>query len=117
MAARVNLKADQGATWNETAWEVQWQDADSQPIDVSAYTGRLQIRTHHAAEAALLDIATENGTLVLTADGRIYPQVSQLVTDQLPPGEWVYDLELTSPEQVVTRLIEGTFEITPQVTR
>jgi len=32
-------------------------------------------------------------------------------------GRHVYDLELTSPGNVVTRIIEGNFIIIPEVTR
>jgi hypothetical protein len=32
-------------------------------------------------------------------------------------GRWVYDIELTSSGGEVTRILEGRFIVTPQVTR
>jgi hypothetical protein len=44
--------------------------------------------------------------------------VSAATTTGLPQGSYVYDIELTSPAPAseVTRLLEGQFIVTPQVT-
>jgi hypothetical protein len=39
------------------------------------------------------------------------------VTSQIPAGTFVYDLELESSGGEVNRIIEGSFIVTPEVTR
>jgi hypothetical protein len=48
------------------------------------------------------------GTIVVTIDADY--------TSKLTSGNYVYDLELTSSSNVVTRLLEGQFTVTPEVT-
>lgn len=48
------------------------------------------------------------GTVVITIDAGY--------TSKLTSGNYVYDLELTSSSNVVTRLLEGQFTVTPEVT-
>jgi hypothetical protein len=49
--------------------------------------------------------------------GTINILISASVTSEFPTGTHVYDLEIISPSNFVDRLIEGTFNVTPEVTR
>jgi hypothetical protein len=49
--------------------------------------------------------------------GTIDILISASVTSAFPTGVHVYDLEIVSPSNIVDRLIEGTFNVTPEVTR
>ena len=43
--------------------------------------------------------------------------IAASTTSNFPAGNHVYDLEIISPSNIVDRLIEGTFNVTPEVTR
>jgi hypothetical protein len=49
--------------------------------------------------------------------GTIDILISASVTSGFPTGTHVYDLEIISPSNIVDRLVEGTFNVTPEVTR
>lgn len=57
---------------------------------------------------AAITLGGAAGTIVITIDADY--------TSKLNDGSYVYDLELTSSSNVVTRLLEGQFVVTPEVT-
>jgi hypothetical protein len=49
--------------------------------------------------------------------GTILITVAAAYTESLPAATYVYDLELTSSDSTVTRILEGQFVVTPEVTQ
>jgi hypothetical protein len=53
----------------------------------------------------------------MTSLGRVSVTVPAATMSDVPAGRWVYDIELTSSGDEVTRILEGRFIVSPQVTQ
>lgn len=115
MAGRYNIIIEQGATFSRV---LTWRDAQGALIDLSGYTARMQARAGHTAQSVLVSLTTENGRIALGgAAGTVTLTIAAADTALLPSGSYVYDLELVSAGGVVTRLLEGCCQVSPEVTR
>lgn len=118
------LEIQQGATFRCT---VEWREANGTPITMAGRSARMHFRRRVADEAPLLSLtsAALGGLTIHPAGaiGDLAVYISATATTTLPaikvekPGVW--DIELFDPNDVteVTRLAEGTFIVTPEVTR
>ena len=98
---------------------ITYQDASKQPIDLTGYTARLQIRAKVSSTEFALEL-TEASGLTLggpagTIDIALTPTQTETDLAELKAG--VYDLELTSPAGIVTTIIGGSVTLADQVTR
>ena len=108
------ITAEQGATFTRT---IVWNDADGDPVDLTGYVVRMQVREDYFSSVASLTLTTENGRITFgDATGSIVLNVSATDMALLQANSYVYDLELEIGG-VVTRLIQGTFTINAEVTR
>lgn len=115
MADAYNTVIDQGATWQLV---VEYLDSNNNPVNITNYSAALQLRTSPLAKTAALTLTTQNGGLTIQGNlGKVSITATATQTTALAPQRYVYDLEITSPSQVVTRLLEGTIQVSPQVTR
>ena len=89
---------------------------DEVATDLTTYTARMQVREKHSSTAVIAELTTENGGIVLGDSGEINLVLSATDTAAIIAKEYVYDLELVNGE-VVTRIVEGAFLVTPEVTR
>ena len=87
-------------------------DENGDPVDLTGYTGAAQMRKHYTSSAQ-----TAFSVSVAGANGAVTMSINSAVTNLLTSGRYVYDCELKSSSNVVSRIIEGTVTITPQVTR
>jgi hypothetical protein len=109
----VNFVCPQGSTFRRTlAYTL-----DDLPIDLSGYSSRLQVREAYYSANPVVSLTSGNGISIDGPDGLIDILISASVTSAFPTGIHVYDLEIISPSNIVDRLIEGTFNVTPEVTR
>ena len=109
MATKINLVIDQGSTFYTTLSLV---DDNGDPVDLTNYTGAAQIRKHYSSSTATsfeVTVDEEGGTVSLA--------LSANTSSNLVAGRYVYDVELTDPSDVVSRIFEGIVTVTPQVTR
>jgi hypothetical protein len=115
-AGLYNMVCEQGATFQRS---FRWVDADEQPILLTGWSARMQVRTSYKAAEPLVSLDSDAlGGIVLTpAEGGIYLELDAAATAELPAKQGVYDLEMVSPTGEVTRLLQGTFTITPEATR
>ena len=114
MAARHNILIEQGATF---LLNLIWKDSEGDPIDLSGYTARMQVRRKVTSPDTLLSLTTENGGITLGgAAGTISVVAQAHQTDDISEKIGVYDLELVT-NGTVYRLIEGCVTISPEVTR
>lgn len=111
MAGSYNIVIEQGATWNFN-FRVE---TDGVGWNLTDYTARMQVRESTASTTKLLDLPVD-GTINLTSTGHVSINVSADTTADLPAGRWVYDFELESVGGEVTRLLEGRFIVSPEVT-
>jgi hypothetical protein len=109
----VNFVCPQGSTFRRTLT----YSLDNVPIDLSGYSSRLQVRQAYYSEDPIISLVSGSGITVGGSAGTIDILISASVTSNFPTGTHVYDLEIVSPSNVVDRLIEGTFNVTPEVTR
>lgn len=114
-AGTYHIICEQGATFTR---ELTWSDENDQPINLTGYTARMQVRQSVKSTAVVLELTTTNGRVVLyPASGKIVLSLTATETAALPAKSCVYDLELVSAGGVVTRLVEGSFTVRPEVTR
>ena len=111
-AANYDILIEQGATYRQ---DFVWKDSAGDPIDLSTYTARMQVRKLKTEEL-LLNLAEGTG-ITLGNDGSIEVEVSATVTETLPVVCGRYDLELEDSNGIVTRLLQGDVTISAEVTR
>jgi hypothetical protein len=109
----VNFVCPQGATFRRTlTWKI-----GHNPINITGYSARMQVRETHESSNVLISLTSNSGITLGGSAGTIALYISNTETSNIRAGLYVYDLELISPNTDVTRLIEGKFDVTPEVTR
>lgn len=92
--------------------------AYNQPVNLTGYTARAQLRASPTAEELLLSLTNENGGVVLdVATSTITLVISATATEALDWSAAVYDLELVSAGGQVTPLARGAVRVTKEITR
>ena len=124
-AGRYSFVIEQGSTLN---LELQYKDSNGKPINLTGYSGRMQVRPSVGSETVYLTLSSSlnadgtglnfsgsSGTNPPTS-GSIAIYISAPSSSTLTFDTAVYDLELTSGP-VVTRLLEGQIKLSKEVTR
>jgi hypothetical protein len=83
--------------------------------DLTSYTAKLQARTQYGAPTAFVTLTNSSG--ITLGNGSFSWTFTNAQTNTFPLGRWVYDFEITSGGGQVTRLIQGSVTVTPQVTQ
>ena len=110
MAAFTELLIEQGATFSTT---VKVEDTAGAAINLFGYSASSQMRKSYYATSNTIITSTITGN----ANGQITLSMTAANTANLTPGRQVFDLLITSPTQVKTRVVEGVIVISPGVTR
>lgn len=114
-ATYYDILIEKGATFKLS---VVWKDGSGDPVDLTSYTARMQVRQYAQAPTAALSLTTENGGITLGGTaGTIDLYIDDLATDAITIPKGVYDLELEDASGDVTRLLQGDVEIDVSVTR
>lgn len=87
-------------------------------VDLSTYTAKLQVRQDYTSPV-LIELNSSDGTIVLDSSS---PNITLIFiaskTENMTVFEdMIYDLEIISSTGDVTRVLEGTFSISRQVTQ
>jgi len=109
MSGKYNIVAEQGATFNLN-FRVE---TDGTPWNLTGYTFAMQVRRSASATTTLLNLTSAT----MTSVGHVSATVSATTMAGVPAGRWVYDIELTSSGGQVTRILEGRFIVTAEVTQ
>lgn len=110
---KYNMVCPQGSTFNK----MLTYSIDGTPVHLDGYTARMQVREKYTSTSAQVTLTTENDGIILEGLlGEITLNISASATSALAAKDYVYDLELVN-NGVVTRLIEGKFIVTPEVTK
>ncbi len=110
MAAFTELLIEQGATFSTT---VNVEDTAGAAINLFGYSASSQMRKSYYATSNTIITSTITGN----ANGEITLSMTAANTANLTPGRQVFDLLITSPTGVKTRVVEGVIVISPGVTR
>lgn len=88
-------------------------------VNLSGYSARMQVREKYESPAFITSLTSNNGGILLASAsaGIIDIYISASATSAFVPKDYVWDIELVSPSNIVTRLLEGKFIVTPEVTR
>ena len=106
----MELLIEQGSTFSTT---VNVEDTVGTAINLFGYSASSQMRKSFYAASNTIITSTITGN----ANGEITLSMTAANTAALTPGRQVFDLIITSPTNVVTRVIEGVIVISPGVTR
>jgi hypothetical protein len=109
MSIKANIVIDQGADYEVT---IDITDDNGDIVVLTGYTGAAQMRKHYTSTTAYsfgVNISPLVGTVTLS--------MSAATSANIASGRYVWDCELTSSANVVTRIVEGIVTVTPQVTR
>lgn len=114
-AASYDFVIEQGATLLKP---IIWKDSAGVAINLTGYTAKMQVRQSTASTDVLLEMSTANNRITLTpGTGTITLVFSATLTAGITWSRGKYDLELTSPDGTVTRLIEGQISVSKEITR
>jgi hypothetical protein len=109
VALKANIVIDQGTDFS-TSINVTNDDGDI--VDLTGYTAAAQMRKHYTSSNS-----HNFTTSISAAQGIVTISMTANTTAAITAGRYVYDCELTSSSNAVTRLVEGIVTVTPQVTR
>lgn len=126
-AGRYSFTIEQGATLD---FELAYKDSSNNPIDLTGYQGRMQIRPSVGSDTVYTTLSSsldDDGTglnfsgsdgLNPPTSGTIGIFISAASSSLLDFNEAVYDLELATGSQypIVTRLLEGQVRLSKNVT-
>ena len=125
-AGKYSFVLEQGATTN---FEIQYKDANGSAIDLSGYSGKMQIKSDYAdnnpttyitlssslnADGTGLNFSGSNGSTP-TQSGSIGIYISAVSSSLLTFDTAKYDLEIVSGG-TVSRLLEGNIKLSKQIT-
>ena len=123
-AGKYNLLIEQGATYQV---ELQYKDSTGAVVDLTGYSGRLQIRPSIGASTTYLCLSSSldaDGTglnfsgsygINPPTSGTIGIYISAATSSLLTFSTGVYDLEIQSGS-FVTRLLQGNVQLSKEVT-
>lgn len=106
------VEAYQGATF-ELAFA--WSNDDVR-VDLTGYTARMQIRESYGSIQPILSLTSDSEITLGGDTGTVTVQIAASVMENISAQQYVYDLELVNGA-TVTRIIEGSFIVKPEVTR
>ena len=126
-AGRYSFTIEQGATLD---FELAYKDSNNDPIDLTGYQGRMQIRPSVGSDTVYITLSSSlepDGTgLNFSGSDGLNPPTSGTIgifisansSSLLNFNEAVYDLALATGSEypVVTRLLEGQVKLSKNVT-
>ncbi len=113
MTVETKLVVEQGTTW-AISWPIV--DPNGEPVDVTGWTVRAQIRQSATANEVLHEFTTASGNAT-TEQGSVTLSVDPAESSAWDWRSGVYDVELVDPVGRVARIAAGTVTISAEVTR
>ena len=116
MANKYDFNVTQGANFKPS---IIWKDANGNPVDLTGYTAKMQVRKEPADTSYLIELSTANSRISIPtpANGTIEFNISSADTLGLASGTYKYDLMMTDSGGVVTKLVYGAFTVDAGITR
>lgn len=111
MATVANLYVDAGSDYSNI---ITVAAASTVPLDLTGYTVKSQIRKSYGSSTAY----NFNASIYDATNGKVRVQLSSSQSESIPPGKYLYDIEITQTSSgIKTRVIEGLVIVTPQITQ
>lgn len=110
MASISNLFIDQGTNYSNT---ITVASSAGTALNLTGYTVASQMRksysssSYHNFTASVYDASA----------GKVKLELNSTQSSAITPGRYLYDVEITSPAGVKTRVIEGIVTVTPEITK
>lgn len=114
VAGTYNMIVDQGSTFTRS---ITYNDSAGNPINLTGYTAKMQVRETIDSATVVLELSTTNGRIALGGVAGTISLTVPAANMNFASGQYAYDLELTSAGGVVTRIIMGSFVCRGEVTR
>lgn len=108
----LSLYVQAGATYDLYSFRYLEDDAVT-PVDLTGWSALLQVRE----TAASPDVALEVVPTITAATGMVEFTFTATETASLTGVNYVWAIELTSPDDVVVRLVGGKLVVSPEVVR
>mgnify|MGYP001162849160 FL=1 len=109
-AIPLNLLLEKGTDFDAT-FNIQNED-NTTPLNLTGYTAEAKLKKSYYATASTSFVVD----FVDRYNGILKISLTNASTSALDPRRYVYDIVLTSPQSIKTRVIEGILEVTPGVT-
>ena len=107
-----NLVINSGSDFSQS-FTLEGTDNNS-PLNLTDYQVNAQMRKWAGSSTA---ITFTSSIEVPSTSGKILITLSAEETLSIKPGRYVYDLLITSPTNIKTRVVEGIVTLLPSVTR
>lgn len=108
-----NITAPQGATFDRQFTLTIGGTA----VNLNGYHAAMQVRETYESATPIISLTNGTGITLGGTAGTILVEISATTMGSAEAAQYVYDLELRSGSGLITRLLEGDFTITPEVTR
>jgi hypothetical protein len=110
MATKSNLVIDKGSDFQVS---LVVTNTDGTAFNLSGYDATCKLRKHwssNVSHSLACDTTSDpsGGVLTLSANAAI--------TGNISPGRWSYDVEVKNSSNEVTRVLQGVFTVTPEIT-
>ena len=110
MAAYSEIYVEQNADFSTT---INLKDSQGDVINLSGYSASSQMRkSYYSSSATSFNVSVSN-----TATGEITVSMTSANTANISAGRYMYDVIITSPQNQVTRVVEGIVNVLAGVTR
>lgn len=97
---------------------MRWLTAPGVPVDLTGATVRAQLRRAFSDPAPAISCTSEDGSAFLSAGTGFFGfDLTPAATSAIAAAKYFYDIEVTLPSGDVTRAMQGTITLTPEVTK
>jgi hypothetical protein len=104
-----NLFVDAGADYSTI---ITVSGYNGQALDLTGYSAASQLRKSYGSSISYNFTAS----IYNAVEGKISLELTANQASAIPPGRWLYDVEITSPTGKKTRVIEGVVTLNPEIT-
>lgn len=116
MAQEETFTIDQGS---DVAIELHLVDKSGNKKDLTNHTFNMKMKKNYNSDSA--DTTAWTCTVTNTSDGVMLASLTNIQTDALAAGKYVYDVEMSyndsNQNTIIERVLEGQMRVSPSVTK
>jgi hypothetical protein len=110
LATTANIFIDAGANYSNI---ITVASAGTAALNLTGYTVKSQIRKSYTSSTAY----NFTSSIYDAVNGKLRLELTSTQTSAIPPGRYLYDVEITSSAGNRTRVVEGIVTVTPEITQ
>lgn len=118
MAQYEDFTIDQGA---DVAIQLELLEKDGSVKNLTGFSASAKMKRSYNADSDNTQVFATTISAETPEDGKLILELTHTQTDTLKPGRWVYDVEISYTDSdmntIVERVLEGSIQVTPSVTR